>query len=91
MMPLDVADSPADVGAMSAMMLGGGFTLSATGPFLLGLIRDLTTSFALAMSVIAVITGLILVIFLLISQEGLRRDPRPGARRRHVPSRSAVN
>jgi len=75
MMPLDVADSPADVGAMSALMLGGGFTLSATGPVLLGLIRDLTTSFTLAMTVIAVITGLLLVIFLLIWQEGLRRDP----------------
>ncbi len=79
-MPLDVADSPADVGAMSALMFCGGFTLAAAGPFVLGLIRDLTGSFGLAMAVIAVLTTLLLVMFLLISQEGLRRDPRDRVR-----------
>lgn len=76
MMPLDVADSPAEVGAMSALMLCGGFTISATGPFIFGLIRDLTGSFTLAMTVIAVLTGVLLAAFVFTTQEALRRDPR---------------
>ena len=76
MMPLDVADRPAEVGAMSALMLCGGFTISATGPFIFGLIRDLTGSFTLAMSVIAILTAILLAAFVFTTQEALRRDPR---------------
>jgi CP family cyanate transporter-like MFS transporter len=83
-MPLDVADHPADVGAMAALMLGGGYTLSAIGPFVLGLLRDAAGSFTLAMWLIFAITAVILVILLLTSHERLRRHPRsrvasPGA------------
>ncbi len=74
-MPLDVADRPSDVGAMAALMLGGGYTLSAIGPFLLGLLRDAAGSFAVSMWLIFAITAVILLIVLLTSQEGLRRQP----------------
>jgi MFS transporter, CP family, cyanate transporter len=75
-LPLDVADRPADVGAMAALMLGGGYTLSALGPFVLGLIRDAAGSFTLALWVLIAITAVILVVALLTSHERLRRHPR---------------
>jgi CP family cyanate transporter-like MFS transporter len=75
LMPLDVADRPADVGAMAALMLGGGYTLSAVGPFLLGLMRDAAGSFTLAMWVIFAVTATLLGIVLLTSHERLRRHP----------------
>jgi CP family cyanate transporter-like MFS transporter len=76
LMPLDVADRPADVGAMAALMLGAGYTLSAVGPFLLGLLRDVAGSFTLAMWLIFATTAMILVTVLLSSNERLRRRPR---------------
>ena len=75
LMPLDVADGPADVGAMVALMLGAGYTLSAAGPFLLGLIRDVAGSFTLAMWLIFAVTAAVLGIVLLISNDRLRRHP----------------
>ena len=39
-LPLDAADRPAEVAALAGMMLGVGYTLSATSPLLLGAIRD---------------------------------------------------
>jgi MFS transporter, CP family, cyanate transporter len=74
-MPLDVADRPADVAAMTAMMLGAGYTLSATGPFVLGLLRDVAGSFTLSMWLLFAISGVVLLIVLLNSQERLRRRP----------------
>jgi CP family cyanate transporter-like MFS transporter len=78
-MPLDVADRPADVAAMAAMMLGIGYTLSAAGPFLPGLVRDVAGSFTLALWLIFAVTGVILLIALFTSQEQLRRHPRAAA------------
>jgi CP family cyanate transporter-like MFS transporter len=90
-MPLDVADDPADVGAMAALMLGGGYTISATGPFTLGLLRDAAGSFTLAMWAIFAVTALILGILLLTSHERLlvqahRARPRAGSRPDPAPS-----
>jgi CP family cyanate transporter-like MFS transporter len=73
MLPLDVADRPADVGAIAALMLGAGYTLSAVGPTVLGLTRDVAGSFTLAMWVLIAVTGVILVLALLASHERLRR------------------
>jgi CP family cyanate transporter-like MFS transporter len=44
-LPLDFEDRPERVGALVAMMLGLGYTIAATSPFLLGAIRDATGSF----------------------------------------------
>jgi CP family cyanate transporter-like MFS transporter len=79
-MPLDVADRPADVGAMAALMLGAGYTLSAVAPFLLGVLRDAAGSFTVGLWVVFADTGLILGVLLLTSNERLRRRPgRAGA------------
>ncbi|MBV8991511.1 MAG: MFS transporter, partial [Solirubrobacterales bacterium] len=75
-LPLDVADHPSDVGAMTALMLGGGYALSATGPFVLGLLRDLAGSFTLSMWLLCATAGGVLLISLLNSQPRLRRHPR---------------
>jgi MFS transporter, CP family, cyanate transporter len=44
-LPVDVADRPADVGAVAALMLLGGYVISSTAPVLLGAIRDVSGSF----------------------------------------------
>lgn len=43
--PLDLEDRPERLGALVAMMLGGGYILAALAPFVLGAIRDATNSF----------------------------------------------
>ena len=45
-LPLDVARRPAEVGAVTGLMLGAGYTLAALSPFVLGAIRDATGSFS---------------------------------------------
>jgi CP family cyanate transporter-like MFS transporter len=75
-MPLDVADNPDDVAAMTALMLGAGYTLSATGPFVLGLVRDTAGSFTVSMWMLLGVTVAVLCIALLTSNERLRRRPR---------------
>jgi CP family cyanate transporter-like MFS transporter len=74
-MPLDVADHPGDVGTMAALMLGGGYTVSALGPFLLGLIRDQAGSFTLAIWMLFALTAVVMAVALLTSHERLRRRP----------------
>ncbi len=44
-LPLDAAERPAEVAALAGMMLGVGYTLSASSPLLLGALRDLTGGF----------------------------------------------
>ena len=44
-LPLDFERTPERVGALVAMMLGLGYTIGATAPFLLGAVRDATGSF----------------------------------------------
>jgi CP family cyanate transporter-like MFS transporter len=44
-LPLDAAEGPAEVAALAGMMLGLGYTLSATGPLVLGAVRDLSGGF----------------------------------------------
>jgi MFS transporter, CP family, cyanate transporter len=44
-LPLDAAEGPAEVAALAGMMLGLGYTLSSSGPLLLGVVRDLSGGF----------------------------------------------
>ena len=44
-LPLDAAERPAEVAALAGMMLGLGYTLSSTGPLILGAVRDLSGNF----------------------------------------------
>ncbi len=45
MLPLDLEQRPERVAALVGMMLGLGYTIGATGPFVLGAVRDATGSF----------------------------------------------
>jgi CP family cyanate transporter-like MFS transporter len=44
-LPLDGAERPAEVAALAGMMLGLGYTLSSSGPLILGAVRDLSGGF----------------------------------------------
>src|SRR4051794_9590104 len=44
-LPLDAAQRPAEVAALAGMMLGLGYTLSSTGPLILGAVRDISGNF----------------------------------------------
>jgi CP family cyanate transporter-like MFS transporter len=51
-LPLDVARDAAEAGALSVWTLGLGFALSALGPVLVGVLRDLSGGFALPLAVL---------------------------------------
>jgi CP family cyanate transporter-like MFS transporter len=65
-LPLDLERSAERVASLVAMMLGLGYTISATGPFILGAVRDVTGSFDgplwLAVGLLAAIVPLVLVL-----------------------------
>jgi CP family cyanate transporter-like MFS transporter len=72
-LPLDVADEPAQVGAVAGMMLGVGYTLAALSPFVLGAVRDATGSYG---SALWVVVGFIAVLFaasLFLTRDRLHR------------------
>jgi cyanate permease len=75
LMPIDVAPRPQDVGPIAALMLGGGFTLTAAAPLALGFARDATGSFTLSMWLLLAVTAITLAIVRRTSQPGLRRRP----------------
>jgi CP family cyanate transporter-like MFS transporter len=56
-LPLDVAGSPAAVGAVAGMMLGVGYTVGSLSPFFLGALRDATGSFSGALWVLVGTAG----------------------------------
>jgi CP family cyanate transporter-like MFS transporter len=61
-LPVDVGRSPADVAAFTGLMLGGGYSLSAAAPLVLGAIRDASTGFGTVLWVlVAMSTALLLV------------------------------
>lgn len=61
MLPLDAAQDRADVGSMAALMLGGGYTLSALAPIVLGALRDATGSFTTALWVLVADAALVVL------------------------------
>ncbi len=72
-LPLDVADTPAGVGAVAGLMLGAGYCLAALSPFVLGVARDATGSFTAALWVIAGAAALLLVLCTTLTRERLHR------------------
>jgi CP family cyanate transporter-like MFS transporter len=76
-LPLDVASDPAQVGSVAALMLLGGYVLSAVGPVLLGAARDLTGDFGASLMLLI---GLAIVLALActpLSPARLRRGVAP--------------
>jgi MFS transporter, CP family, cyanate transporter len=71
-LPLDVAHTPADVGAVAGLMLGAGYTIAATGPLLLGAVRDATGSFSTSLWALVAIAAALVVSVVPLSPERLR-------------------
>jgi CP family cyanate transporter-like MFS transporter len=71
-LPLDVASDPAQVGAVAALMLLGGYLVSATGPFVLGAARDLTGNFEVSLWLLVAIAVGFAACCLLLSADRLR-------------------
>jgi CP family cyanate transporter-like MFS transporter len=61
-LPLDGSDRPAEVAALAGMMLGVGYTLSATSPLLLGALRDVTGGFDAVLWALVVLAALLVVV-----------------------------
>jgi MFS transporter, CP family, cyanate transporter len=61
-LPLDAAEGPAEVAALAGMMLGLGYTLSSTGPLLLGAVRDLSGGFDAVLWVLVGAAALLLLV-----------------------------
>jgi CP family cyanate transporter-like MFS transporter len=61
-LPLDAAEGPAEVAALAGMMLGLGYTLSSTGPLLLGAVRDLSGGFNAVLWVLVGAAALLLLV-----------------------------
>jgi CP family cyanate transporter-like MFS transporter len=77
-LPLDVTDEPGQVGSVAAMMLLGGYAISALGPFALGAARDVTGNFGASVWLL-VLVGLALIgCCLLVSPARLRHGIRRG-------------
>jgi CP family cyanate transporter-like MFS transporter len=78
-LPLDVADDPAQVGAVAALMLLGGYILSASGPIILGTARDATGDFTTSLWLLVVFSVALLTMCLTLSPARLHRGV-PAAR-----------
>jgi CP family cyanate transporter-like MFS transporter len=78
-LPVDVADRPADVGAVAALMLLGGYILSSTAPVVLGALRDLTGSFEASFWALTALAVLLVAAATLLTPERLHRGIRRSA------------
>jgi CP family cyanate transporter-like MFS transporter len=72
-LPLDVADDPARVGSVAALMLLGGYIVSSIGPVVLGAVRDLTGDFSASLWMLVVLAAVLVVSCLPLSPARLRR------------------
>jgi CP family cyanate transporter-like MFS transporter len=71
-LPLDATRAPAEAGAVVGLMLGAGYTIAATGPIVLGAVRDLTGSFATSLWVLVALSVVLLGAIAPLSPERLR-------------------
>jgi MFS transporter, CP family, cyanate transporter len=72
-LPLDVADDPARVGSVAALMLLGGYIVSSVGPVVLGAARDLTGDFSASLWMLVALAVVLVVSCLPLSPARLRR------------------
>jgi CP family cyanate transporter-like MFS transporter len=78
-LPLDVADVPGEVGSVAALMLLGGYVLSALGPFAMGAVRDLSGSFNASLWMLVAVGLCLVAICILLSPARLSRGVRRAA------------
>ena len=76
-LPLDVATNPAEVGSVAALMLLGGYVLSAVGPVVLGAARDLTGNFSASLILLVGIGVLLTLACTALSPARLARGVAP--------------
>jgi CP family cyanate transporter-like MFS transporter len=70
-LPLDAAHGRAEVAALSTLMLGVGYAISALAPALLGAVRDATGTFTVPLALLAGDALLLLVLGATVSQRRL--------------------
>jgi CP family cyanate transporter-like MFS transporter len=70
-LPLDATTRPAEVASLAGMMLGVGYTLSATSPLILGAIRDATGGFTAVLWTLAGAAAALVVVDASFSPERL--------------------
>ena len=77
-LPLDVADQPSQVGSVAALMLLGGYIVSALGPLALGAARDATGNFQASLWLLVVVAFSLVACCLLLTprrlHHGIRRE-----------------
>jgi CP family cyanate transporter-like MFS transporter len=78
-LPLDVGASAHEVGAMAAMMLGLGYTISSLAPFLFGAVRDLTGSFTPVLWLIVANAVLLILASTAVPKRHTRPQPQPAS------------
>jgi CP family cyanate transporter-like MFS transporter len=71
-LPLDTAERPADVGAIAALMLFGGYLIGAAAPFGMGAARDATGSFTAPLWLVAAATVCLFALCATMSRARLR-------------------
>jgi len=76
-LPLDVASDPAEVGSVTALMLLGGYILSAAGPVVLGAARDLTGDFGASLVMLVGLAIVLAVACTTLSPVRLRKSAGP--------------
>lgn len=74
-LPLDVADRPADVGAVAALMLSAGYVLAAVSPLGLGAVRDASGSFTPALALLAGLSVVLVATCVPLTRERLQGRP----------------
>jgi MFS transporter, CP family, cyanate transporter len=70
-LPLDVARSPADVGPLTGLMLGVGYSFAAVTPVAMGAVRDAVGSFTLSLGLLAVAAGVLMALSFLLTDKRL--------------------
>jgi CP family cyanate transporter-like MFS transporter len=85
-LPLDAAERPAEVAALAGMMLGVGYTLSASSPLLLGALRDATGGFNAVLWALAGAATLLIVVDASFSPARLASGRSSGGRPRQAAS-----
>jgi CP family cyanate transporter-like MFS transporter len=72
-LPLDVADDPAQVGAVAGLMLGAGYSIAALSPFVLGAVRDATGTFTGSLWLVVGTSAVFLALGSTLTRERLHR------------------
>lgn len=72
-LPVDVADRPAEVGAIAAFMLLGGYIVSSLGPVTLGLLRDASGAYTIGIWLLVALAAVLTGVCAALSPARLRR------------------